>query len=129
MNPITQSQWVNSETEFDHLVSHLGVEHRSKKALRRLMAAGSAATPSLRRGLRHPDPSVRVGCCKVLDHFLDEDALPELIDNLNHEDETVRGGHRRSGGPDTFPTSSPYRPRSGGFASEAGSLSTKKWFS
>jgi hypothetical protein len=33
---------------------------------------------------------VRVGCCKILDHFMDEDALPELMENLYHEDETVR---------------------------------------
>ena len=79
-----------AETDFNILVSHLGVEHRAKKALRELMATGPAATPTLRRGLSHPDPEVRVGCCKVLDHFLDEEALPELIDNLGHQDETVR---------------------------------------
>src|SRR5262249_4700927 len=30
------------------------------------------------------------GCCKVLDHYLDPAALPELIRNLNHADEKVR---------------------------------------
>lgn len=48
------------------------------------------ATPAVREGLRHADPAVRIGCCKVLDHFLDESALPELIDNLGHGDEGVR---------------------------------------
>jgi HEAT repeat protein len=76
--------------DYWQLVDDLGVKHRAKPALRRLMAAGAEATPMLRRGLRHPDPEVRVGCCVVLDHFLDEAALPELIANLEHEDERVR---------------------------------------
>lgn len=74
----------------DALVGDLAVAHRAKAALRRLMAAGPTATPALRRGLRHPEPAVRVGCCKVLDHFLDEAALPELIENLGHESAEVR---------------------------------------
>ncbi len=72
------------------LVEHLGVKHRAKQALRGLMAAGSRATSALRRGLRHPDPAVRVGCCKVLDHHMDEAAVPELIANLEHESAAVR---------------------------------------
>ncbi len=76
--------------DFAGLVESLGVEHRAKDALRRLMAAGSRATPALRRGLLHPSAAVRVGCCKVLDHHLDEAAVPELIANLRHEDESVR---------------------------------------
>jgi hypothetical protein len=75
---------------FDQYVSDLGVAHREKEALRRLMAAGSPATPALRRGLRHDDPNVRVGCCKVLDHHLDEAAVPELIENLEHAHAGVR---------------------------------------
>jgi len=71
-------------------VEYLGVEHRAADALRRLMAAGMQATPVVRQGLQHPNPAVRVGCCKVLDHFLDEAALPELIENLAHPDEEVR---------------------------------------
>jgi HEAT repeat protein len=41
-------------------------------------------------GLHHEDAAVRAGCCVVLDHFLDEAALPELIENLRHDDENVR---------------------------------------
>ncbi len=77
-------------TDCDVLVADFAVKHRAKQALRRLMAAGPLATPALRRGLRHSDSTVRVGCCKVLDHFLDEDALPELIENLEHQDASVR---------------------------------------
>ena len=71
-------------------VDSLGVAHRAPEALRQLMAAGSRATPVVRQGLQHNDPAVRVGCCKVLDHYLDEEALPELIENLAHPDEEVR---------------------------------------
>jgi hypothetical protein len=84
---------MNVETtraEYDGLVDDLAVPHRAKRALRQLMAAGMLATPALRRGLHHPSPEVRVGCCGVLDHFMDEAALPELKANLTHEDERVR---------------------------------------
>jgi len=76
----------------DHwqLVENLGVKHRAKDALHSLMEAGPLATPALRRGSRHPDPVSRVGCCIVLDHFLDEEAVPELIENLSHENDEVR---------------------------------------
>lgn len=71
-------------------VDALGVPHHASEALRRLMAAGGSAAPVVRTGLRHPDPAVRVGCCKVLDHHMDDAALPELIANLTHPDEQVR---------------------------------------
>ncbi|MGD8415693.1 MAG: HEAT repeat domain-containing protein [Pseudomonadales bacterium] len=72
------------------LVHDLGVRHRAKPALRRLMSAGAEAVPALRIGLSDPSAEVRVGCCKVLDHHMDEAALPELIANLAHPDESVR---------------------------------------
>jgi HEAT repeat protein len=74
----------------DRLVEDLAREHREKPALRALMAVGPAATAALRRGLRHADANVRVGCCKVLDHHMDEEAVPELIANLEHADPQVR---------------------------------------
>jgi HEAT repeat protein len=77
--------------DYDRHVADLAVAHRAKRALRALMAAGSLATPALRRGLRDADPLVRAGCCIVLDHFLDEETLPELMENLAHPDERVRG--------------------------------------
>lgn len=52
----------------DQLIADLAVPHRFKRALKQLMAAGMLATPALRRGLRHDDPEVRIGCCIVLDH-------------------------------------------------------------
>ena len=79
------------EPAFDALVEDLAVGHRERAARRALMAAGMAATPAVRRGLRHPSPAVRVGCCDILDHFMDEAAVPELVANLTHGDEHVRG--------------------------------------
>jgi HEAT repeat protein len=54
------------------------------------MFARSLATRAVRRGLRHNNPAVRIGCCKVLDHHLDAAAIPELIANLTHENDQVR---------------------------------------
>jgi HEAT repeat protein len=76
--------------DYDSLVEQLAVQHRADAALRALMAAGPAATPAVRRGLSHADAAVRMRCCMVLDHHLDETALPELIANLTHEDGRVR---------------------------------------
>jgi hypothetical protein len=76
--------------EYHRLVRDLAIKHRAKHSLRCLMAAGSLATPALLEGLRHPEPAVRIGCCMVLDHHMDESALPELIENLHHENEMVR---------------------------------------
>jgi HEAT repeat protein len=75
---------------YDRLVGDLAVDHRARHALRALIAAGAAATPAVRRGLRHDDAQVRARCCDVLDHVLDADAIPELIANVTHGDPTVR---------------------------------------
>jgi hypothetical protein len=75
---------------YERLVEDLGVKHRAKDASRQLMFARSLAARALRRGLRHSNPAVRVGCCVILDHHLDEAAIPDLIANLAHDDEQVR---------------------------------------
>jgi hypothetical protein len=90
-HPFSASPLEAIDAEHARWVADLAVPHRFKDALRRLMAAGMATTPALRRGLRHDDPDVRVGCCIVLDHFMDEAAVPELIENLAHENPRVRG--------------------------------------
>ena len=90
---LLQTQEIDTNTtmeDYYRWVEDLAVKHRSKQALRGLMAAGSLATPALLRGLRHSEPAVRIGCCQVLDHHMDEAALPELLENLHHETEMVR---------------------------------------
>ena len=77
-------------SSYERLIEDLAVKHRQKAALRELLAAGMSATPAVRRGLQHNNPDVRVGCCIVLDHFMDAAALPELMANLSHENSRVR---------------------------------------
>jgi hypothetical protein len=76
-------------TGFDAVVARLGTS-RWCEALEQLMEAGVAAAGAVRAGLLHDDPNVRVRCCMVLDHHLDEAALPELIANLEHPHGRVR---------------------------------------
>jgi HEAT repeats len=76
--------------EYDSLVEKLALKQHAPVALQALMAAGPAATTAVRRGLRHDEPMVRVRCCMVLDHHLDEAAVPELLANLEHPEGRVR---------------------------------------
>ena len=81
-----------SGNTLEETIEMLARPHRRKVAMRKLMAAGRAGTPVVRAGLQHDDPEVRIACCKVLDHFMDEAAIPELIDNLDHAHPGVRAG-------------------------------------
>lgn len=71
-------------------VAMLADSHRRSVAIGKLLRAGREATPAVRRGLQHDDPEVRIACCKILDHFMDEAALPELKANVNHPHPGVR---------------------------------------
>lgn len=79
-----------STGDYDLWVAHLSDRHRFKAAFRALMVAGNAATPALKRGLHQADPNVVVGCCRLLDHYLDPDAIPDLMDNLDNADPGIR---------------------------------------
>ncbi|HIG39363.1 MAG: HEAT repeat domain-containing protein [bacterium] len=79
-----------SRTDYTELVNCLAIKHRKKEALRCLMAGGFDTASALRAGLKDDNPDVRVGCCMVLDHFMIEAAVPELIENLTHSDSSVR---------------------------------------
>ena len=87
MSTTTPMPWA---TDFDSQVENLGIPHRAKKAHWALLAAGSKAVPALKKGLSHPDPTVRVAVCIILDHTLEEDCIPDLRANLTHEHEEVR---------------------------------------
>jgi HEAT repeat protein len=76
---------------YDLTVDYLGVAHRAKHARWTLMLAGSDALPALKRGLSHANPRVREACCVVLDHHLEQDCIPGLMANLDHDDAGVRG--------------------------------------
>ncbi len=44
-----------ASVDYDGLIEELGIEHRAKAAMRSPMQAGTAATPAVRCGLRHPN--------------------------------------------------------------------------
>jgi hypothetical protein len=82
MLPQTQENDSNLTMEdYFRWVEDLAIKHRAKQALRGLMTVGSMAAPALLKGLRHSEPAVRIGCCQVLDHHMDEAALSELLEN------------------------------------------------
>jgi HEAT repeat protein len=72
------------------LVTLLADPHRSFRAYTRLLALGPRATEAARAGLGHPDERVRERCCQVLDHLMDADSIPLLIDALGDPCERVR---------------------------------------
>lgn len=76
--------------DYASLVAELAIPHRRRAAKRQLMGAEEKACASVRAGLHHVSPEVRVACCQILDHFLDEQALPDLLENLSHPSAPVR---------------------------------------
>ena len=72
------------------VVELLDDSQRARAATHRLMAAGREGVMALRTGLHHENAAIRAGCCKVLDHFMDEAAIPEIVANIEHPDPTVR---------------------------------------
>src|SRR5437588_6487307 len=66
----------------DEVVERLTVKHLARAAYWRLWSRAAHDTAALRRGLRHPDPHVRATCCQILDHFLDDVALVDVVDCL-----------------------------------------------
>ena len=72
------------------LVALLADPHRAFRAYTRLLALGPEATAAARAGLAYPDERVRERCCQVLDHLMDADSIPLLIDALGDPCERVR---------------------------------------
>lgn len=72
------------------LVELLGDPHRSVHAYARLLTLGPAAAEAARHGMSSPDPRVREQCCKVLDHLMDTESIPLLIEALADPAAAVR---------------------------------------
>jgi hypothetical protein len=72
------------------LVGLLADPHRYFPAYQRLLTLGAAAADAARNGLRHPDAQVRMRCCQVLDHGLDEAAITALLGALDDPAAEVR---------------------------------------
>ena len=77
-------------TDDDALVSCLGDPQRVAAAQRALLHRGGQALGALRAGLRHEDPAVRAGCCRLLDHLVDVDSMGELVAMADDPDPGVR---------------------------------------
>jgi HEAT repeat protein len=75
----------------DEILDRLAVEHLSRAAYWRLWAGAINDNSAVRRGLRHADPQVRASCAQILDHFLDEAALAEIVECLDDDNPHVRG--------------------------------------
>ena len=74
----------------DDVVDALGVAHLSRAAFWRLVALGADAVPAVKRGLEHPNPAVRRGCCEYLDLFWDEATASVVTALLADPDPDVR---------------------------------------
>ncbi|MGW2637053.1 HEAT repeat domain-containing protein [Streptomyces sp. NPDC001348] len=79
-----------AETDNEALVSCLGDPQRAVAAYHALLRRGPAATGAIRTGLRHENPAVREGCCRLLDHMVDTDSMGELIAMADDPDARVR---------------------------------------
>ena len=75
--------------DYDAFVEHLGVDYRARRAHWHLRLSGAAAGPALRRGLAHSDPRIRLESVIVLDHLLDDESLPDVINRLDDQDPGV----------------------------------------
>lgn len=84
---------VNGNTESlspARLIEYLGVPHRRRKAVHKLLAMGFDVIPHALLGMKHDNSDVRRGCCELLDHYLVPSALAPLIAALDDEDAGVR---------------------------------------
>jgi hypothetical protein len=76
----------------DHraLLDKLAVPHHAGAAYRALLAAGAAALPTIRDGLRHESGDVRMRCCQFFDQFLVPEVMEDLLALLDDPDARVR---------------------------------------
>ena len=75
--------------DYDGWVRQLGKAERRQRAKIHLMGSGPPAVPALRRGLVHEDAVVRRFSAVILDHLLDDDAVPDLVAALDDDDPFV----------------------------------------
>jgi hypothetical protein len=62
---------------------------RSDDAYWLLLSRGEEVVPAVRRGLKHSNAAVRYQCCRILDHYVTEDVLPELMGMLEDDNPGV----------------------------------------
>src|SRR3954468_1378750 len=74
----------------DELLDRLTVKHLARAAYWKLWANAMTNNEAARRGLKHPNPTVRATCCQILDHFLDDAALADIVHCLDDSEADVR---------------------------------------
>jgi hypothetical protein len=79
-----------ARTDNEALVSCLGDRQRAVAAHHELLRRGEGAVGAIRAGLRHPNPAVREGCCRLLDHLVDTDSMGQLVAMADDPDARVR---------------------------------------
>ena len=79
-----------ARTDNEALVSCLGDSQRAVTAYHELLRRGEDAVGAIRAGLRHENPAVREGCCRLLDHLVDTDSMSQLIAMADDPDARVR---------------------------------------
>ena len=77
-------------TDNEALVSCLGDSQRAVTAYHELLRRDEDAVGAIRAGLRHENPAVREGCCRLLDHLVDTDSMAQLISMADDSDARVR---------------------------------------
>ena len=77
-------------TDNEALVSCLGDPQRAVAAYHELLRRGKDAMGAIRAGLQHENPAIREGCCRLLDHLVDTDAMDQLIAMADDPDARVR---------------------------------------
>jgi HEAT repeat protein len=75
--------------DYDAWVRLLAHDPLRQRAKRHLFQSGSRAVPALRRGLAHPHPIVRRTCVNLLDHFVDDASVADLVAAVDDPDRTV----------------------------------------
>jgi HEAT repeat protein len=76
--------------DFDSWVIQLEDPVRARRAYWHLVLSGGQALPAIRKGLTSPIDDVRRLCTRVLDHLVDEDSFPTLIEMLDDPDPRTR---------------------------------------
>ncbi|MFF7988666.1 HEAT repeat domain-containing protein [Kitasatospora xanthocidica] len=79
-----------ARTDNEALVSCLGDPQRTVAAYRELLRRAADCLDAVRAGLSHPDPAVREGCCRLLDHLVDTDSMDRLVAMADDPDARVR---------------------------------------
>ena len=74
----------------EQLLDKLAVPHVARAAYWRLFRLSANDNSIVRTGLRHPDGEVRAACCQILDHYLDDAALADVLKHTTDPDPRVR---------------------------------------